>query len=102
MDIQPIMESLTMIEQDATVPKNIRAKIKDAMNLLLEENGKSPAVKIDQIMQQLDELNDDPNLSPYTRTQIWNVVSTLSRKQWLFHRNLYIVKLCVQVITGEW
>ncbi|MBI1973164.1 UPF0147 family protein [Candidatus Woesearchaeota archaeon] len=80
MDIQPIMESLAMIEGDSSVPKNVRAKIKDAMSLLLDENGKSAAVKIDQVLQHLDELNDDPNLPPYTRTQIWNVVSTLSRK----------------------
>ena len=81
MDIQLIMDSLAMIEEDNSVPKNVRSKIKDAMSLLLDENGKSAALKIDQVMQQLDELNDDPNLPPYTRTQIWNVVSTLSRKQ---------------------
>lgn len=80
MDMQTIMESLATIEGDMSVPKNVRAKIKDAMSLLLDENGKSTAVKIDQVMQHLDELNDDPNLPPYTRTQIWNVVSTLSRK----------------------
>ncbi len=81
MDIQVIMESLAMIEEDSSVPKNVRAKIKDAMSLLLDENGKSTAIKIDQVMQQLDDLNEDPNLPPYTRTQIWNVVSTLSQKQ---------------------
>ncbi len=80
MDMQTIMDSLAMIEEDASVPKNVRSKIKDAMSLLLDENGKSNALKIDQVMEQLDDLNDDPNLSPYTRTQIWNVVSTLSRK----------------------
>ena len=81
MNIQTIMNSLAMIEEDMSVPKNVRSKIKDAMSLLLDENGKSTAIKIDQVMQQLDELNDDPNLSSYTRTQIWNVVSTLSQKQ---------------------
>ncbi len=81
MDIQTIMESLAMIEEDSSVPKNVRAKIKDAMSLLLDENGKSTAIKLDQVMQQLDDLNEDPNLPPYTRTQIWNVVSTLSQKQ---------------------
>ena len=81
MNIQTIMDSLAMIEEDTSVPKNVRSKIKDAMSLLLDENGKSAELKIDQVMQQLDDLNDDPNLPPYTRTQIWNVVSTLSRKQ---------------------
>lgn len=80
MNIQMIMESLAMIEEDTSVPKNVRSKIKDTMVLLLDENGKSAELKIDRVMQQLDELNDDPNLPPYTRTQIWNVVSTLSQK----------------------
>ena len=81
MDIQLIMNSLSLIEEDTSVPKNVRAKIKDAVSLLLDENGKSTALKIDQVMQQLDELNDDPNVPSYTRTQIWSVVSTLSQKQ---------------------
>ena len=75
--IQAVLDVLSVIEQDNSVPKNVRAKIKIAMASLQEENGKSREVKIDQILQQLDDLSDDPSLPPYTRTQIWNVVSTL-------------------------
>lgn len=75
--LQTVIEVLSVIEQDASVPKNVRTKITSAIKSLQDENGKSHEVKIDQILQQLDDLSDDPNLPPYTRTQIWNVVSTL-------------------------
>ena len=75
--LQAVIEVLTVIEQDNSVPKNVRTKIKGAINSLQENNGKSHELKIDQILQQLDDLSEDPNLPPYTRTQIWNVVSTL-------------------------
>jgi len=34
-------------------------------------------IRIDKSLQGLDEISDDPNLSSYTRMQIWNVVSVL-------------------------
>lgn len=77
--LQEVMDVLSVIEQDYSVPKNVRTKIKSAMELLRENNGKSFEVKVDQVLQQLDDLSEDPNLPPYTRTQIWNVVSTLGR-----------------------
>lgn len=81
VDINEVVGALLAIEQDKSVPKNVRLKVKDAMNSLTESNGKSTEVKVDQVIQRLDELSDDPNLPPYTRTQIWNVVSTLESKQ---------------------
>lgn len=81
MDIPSIVEYLSSIEQDTSVPKNIRAKIGWAIGFLQEDNNKAESVRIDHVLQQLDELSDDPNLTAYTRTQIWNVVSTLESKQ---------------------
>ncbi len=79
--INEVLALLASIEADATVPKNVRVKLKSVI-LSLEENAnpKSVAVLFDKVMQELDELSDDPNLPSYTRTQIWNVVSTLERK----------------------
>jgi uncharacterized protein (UPF0147 family) len=78
--LEAVMEILTLIEGDNSVPKNVRAKIKDAMVSLNDQNGQSSHLKIDQVLQQLDDLSDDPNLPPYTRTQIWNVLSVLESK----------------------
>jgi len=80
MKVNGALEILSLIEQDATVPKNVRVKIRDAITILEDRNGQSVEVKCDKIIQDLDELSNDPNLPPYTRTQIWNVVSTLESK----------------------
>ncbi len=75
--MENIIENLKIIEQDATVPRNVRSKIKSAIIALEDQNGTAEKVKIDRALQELDDLSDDPNLPSYTRTQIWNVVSTL-------------------------
>lgn len=80
VEISIIIETLSLIEQDNSVPKNVKTKIKSAISTLSEENGASLEVKFDKVIQDLDELSDDPNLTPYTRTQIWNVVSTLESR----------------------
>lgn len=75
--MEDIISNLRIIEEDNTVPKNVRSKIKSAISALEDPNGKETKVKIDKALQELDDLSDDPNLPSYTRTQIWNVVSTL-------------------------
>lgn len=75
--MEDIISNLKVIEEDTTVPKNVRSKVKSAILALEENNGKTKSVKIDKALQELDDLSDDPNLPSYTRTQIWNVVSIL-------------------------
>jgi uncharacterized protein (UPF0147 family) len=75
--LESAIQVLSVIEQDNSVPKKVRTTIKEAITSLQEPDGKSHEVKIDQVLQQLGDLSDDPNLPPYTRTQIWNVVSVL-------------------------
>lgn len=75
--LQTAVDVLVLIEQDSTVPKNVRTKVKDIIGDLQDGNGKSPDMKIDHALQELSDIGDDPNLPAYTRTQIWNVVSTL-------------------------
>jgi uncharacterized protein (UPF0147 family) len=70
-----ILENLAQIEQDLTVPKNIRFKIKAAINALQQEIALD--LRINKALQELDDLSDNPNIPIYTRTQIWNVVSLL-------------------------
>lgn len=74
--VQDVIDLLGQIESDATVPKNIRTRIKNAMNIL-EEKGKASAVKSDKAIEELDFISDDLNLPAYTRTQIWHIVSLL-------------------------
>lgn len=71
-----VIFTLSQIERDATIPKNVRDKIRSSM-LALQANDKSIEVKINCSLQELEEVADDPNVPTYTRTQIWHVVSLL-------------------------
>ena len=74
--IRDVVDILSQIEDDFSVPKNIRVKIKCVVESL-NEDGKNIDIRIDRSLQELDEISDDPNLSSYTRMQIWNVLSVL-------------------------
>lgn len=74
--LKDIIDLLSQIESDFTVPKNIRVKVKNA-TYYLEENEESIGIRVDKSLQELDEVSDDPNVPSYIRTQIWNVVSLL-------------------------
>lgn len=74
-DLQGVIDGLTSIEQDNSVPRNIRAKIRNAINILSES--KDISLKIDKSLDELGEVADDPTVPSYTRMQIWSVVSML-------------------------
>ncbi|MBS3117334.1 UPF0147 family protein [Candidatus Woesearchaeota archaeon] len=74
-----VVELLAQIEQDMSVPKNIRSKVKSAASLLQIEQ--DMAIKIDKSLQELDEIAEDTNTPSYTRTQIWNIVSLLEARK---------------------
>ena len=74
-----IIEEMEQILSDNTVPKNVRIKVKCVVDVLKGVEKESFAIKIDQSLQELDEVSDDPNVPTYAKTQIWNVVSMLER-----------------------
>jgi len=74
--VKDSVEILALIEQDNSVPKNVRERIKNSI-VALEEKNIDVAIKINRSLQELDEISEDPNVPTYTRTQIWNVVSLL-------------------------
>ena len=47
------------------------------VSLVLQDQKTNLKVKIDKSLQELDSLDEDPNIPVYTRTQIWNIVSLL-------------------------
>ncbi len=76
MDIQTISRMLDEINNDRTVPRNIRTAVSQARGEL--NNDKlDMAVRINGAISILDGISNDPNIPVYTRTQIWNVVSML-------------------------
>ncbi|MCK4424606.1 UPF0147 family protein [Candidatus Bathyarchaeota archaeon] len=64
------------ISEDTTTPRNIRRAAKNAMQVL-QTTEYTPAVRASNAVSVLDEILQDPNMPPYTRVKLWNVMSLL-------------------------
>ncbi len=80
MDMSEINKLLDEINEDRTVPRNIRNLILETKRHLNNEK-EDMAVRINSAVSILDEVSNDPNIPTYTRTQIWNIVSLLEVMQ---------------------
>ncbi len=78
--LKEVMDDLLLIDQDLSVPKNVRVRIKKAISILSNDEEKNINIKIDRSLQELGDVAEDPNLPQYTRMQIWSVVSQLESK----------------------
>ena len=67
---------LGLVSEDNTTPRNIRRAAKDSINAL-QTSEFTPAVKASNAISILDEILQDPNMPPYTRVKLWNVMSLL-------------------------
>ncbi len=78
MDLSEVNELLDALVKDKSISKNIRETLK-----IIKEELRSEEVrmKIDAALQRIEDLSLDPNLSTYTRTQIWNLTSLLESAQ---------------------
>jgi len=74
------VELLKEISGDKGVPKNIKEMIEQSVFIL--NCKKSESEKVSSVVSILDEAANDPNVLPYTRTQIWNIVSILESSNW--------------------
>jgi len=75
--INKVIEALTEMEEDMTVPKNVRTKIKEIKETL--GGSTELSLKVNKALSQLDDIADDMNLHSYARTQIWNIASSLEK-----------------------
>ena len=75
--LQQIIEAVNMLQEDSTVPRNIKEKMKALVTIL--QDGSDTSLKVDKALQELDDVADDANLQAFTRTQIWNIVSMLEK-----------------------
>jgi uncharacterized protein (UPF0147 family) len=64
------------ISEDTTTPRNIRRAAKNAMQAL-QTTEYTPAVSASNAVSILDEILQDPNMPPYTRVKLWNVMSLI-------------------------
>ena len=74
--IKEAINILGLVSEDNTTPRNIRRAAKQSMEALqLTEN--TPAVRASNAISILDEILQDPNMPPYTRVKLWNVMSLI-------------------------
>jgi hypothetical protein len=74
--IKQALVVLTAVSEDNTTPRNIRRAAKDSMNALQSPEF-TPAVRASNAVSLMDEILQDPNMPPYTRVKLWNVMSLL-------------------------
>jgi uncharacterized protein (UPF0147 family) len=74
--IAEAMNVLGMVSEDTTTPRNIRRAAKQSITALQMEDN-TPAVRAANAISILDEILQDPNMPPYTRVKLWNVMSLL-------------------------
>lgn len=78
--LAPILESLTELVDDGTVPRNVRRGAQTARDQL--NKPKTPLdVRVASAVYTLDDLANDPNLPTHGRTAIWSIISSLESLQ---------------------
>lgn len=71
-----IFEAITELQEDSTIPKNIKTKLTLVVGLLKDEKC-DKLIMINKALDEIGELSNDINIQTYTRTQLWNLISML-------------------------
>ena len=77
VEVKDVISMLEELHEDNTIPKNVKTKIENTMKILMEKTDIS--IRVNKALHELEEIADDTNMQPYTRTQIWNIVSMLEK-----------------------
>ena len=64
------------LEEDSTLPRNLRASI-SSVREMLQDDSIERSIRIDNAMHALEDLSSDANIESYARTQLYQVTSTL-------------------------
>jgi len=75
-----IVESLSQLAEDASVPRNVRRGAQSAKDELAKPRV-ALDVRIASAVYVLDDLANDPNLPTHGRTAIWSIISSLESLQ---------------------
>lgn len=73
MDIVDLMKEL---QEDSTVPRNVKLKLQEMQSTLEKEEG-DISLRISRVLADVEEVANDINLPMFIRTQIWNLTSML-------------------------
>lgn len=71
-----VISLLRELEEDNSVPKNIKNKISLTIKDL-ETSTEEVSITVSRALHVMEELTEDSNMQAYTRTQLFNIVSAL-------------------------
>lgn len=74
-EVQDIVEVLKDMQEDNTVPKNVKTKLTEVEIMLNGDGEKS--MSVNKAIDILVDITDDVNLQAYVRTRLLNIVSML-------------------------
>lgn len=76
-ELDGVINGLAELQEDVTVPRNVRLNIQSIISHLKAEI--ELPIRLNKALNDLGEIANDVNLQPYTRTQIWNIISILEK-----------------------
>ena len=77
-DLNDVRNMLGEIKVDNSVPRNIRNKIEEIITQL-SKNDCGEDIKVSRLLNDLEEISEDPNLPSYIRTEILMTIGMLSK-----------------------
>lgn len=73
-NIEIIAELMQNVLEDHSVPRNIRSAVEEAKKTILEA---VDDVALSRAVYILDDISNDVNLPPHSRTDLWTIISEL-------------------------
>jgi uncharacterized protein len=80
LQLERIVQSLSALSEDGSVPRNIRRGAQSAREELLKA-AVAMDVRVASAVYVLDDLANDSNLPTHGRTAIWSIISNLESLQ---------------------
>jgi uncharacterized protein (UPF0147 family) len=74
--VDGIIEQIEMMKEEKEMPKNIKAKLQQVIEILKTE-GQETSLKIDRALSELEEVSDDVNIPSDVRMDLFNLSSLL-------------------------
>jgi len=73
-EIESILEEIL---SDRAVPRNIRAKVEEALGKVKLNNSTS----MSEAIYLMDDISNDVNMPDHTRTDIWHIISMIEAEK---------------------
>lgn len=74
--IKQCISMLQMMNEDGSIPRNIRRAADETIKLLSDEK-KSTSLRAASALSRIDEISNDANMPMHVRTKVWEIASTL-------------------------